>query len=45
MRQLSTVLELAGLTAVAAGAFTISTTVGLIVAGAAAFGVGLAMER
>jgi hypothetical protein len=42
--KLSTILEVAGLTAVSVGAFTVSATVGLIVAGAALFVVGFAVE-
>lgn len=42
--RLSTILEVAGLVAVSAGAFTVSVTVGLIVTGAAMFAVGFANE-
>ncbi len=44
MRQLSTVLELVGLVAVAAGAFTVNTTAGLLVTGAALVLVGFFLE-
>jgi len=42
---LSTLLELAGLVAVSAGAFLVSVPLGLLVAGAALFVVGWALER
>jgi len=44
LRQLSTVLELVGLVAVAAGAFTVNTTAGLLVTGAALVLVGFFLE-
>lgn len=44
MRQLSTVLELVGLVAVAAGAFTVNTTAGLLATGAALVLVGYFLE-
>ena len=44
MRQLSTVLELVGLLAIAAGAFTLNPTVGLLVTGAALVAVGFFLE-
>lgn len=42
--RLSTILEVAGLVAVSVGAFTVSVTVGLVVAGVALFVVGYANE-
>jgi hypothetical protein len=44
LRQFSTVLELVGLLAVAAGAFSINTTVGLLVTGALLVVVGFFLE-
>jgi hypothetical protein len=44
MRQLSTVLELVGLLAVAAGAFTFNLTAGLLVTGVALVVVGFFLE-
>jgi hypothetical protein len=44
VRQLSTVFELMGLLAVIGGAFTITPTVGLLVAGVALIVVGYFLE-
>ena len=44
MRLLSTVLELVGLLAVAAGAFTVNLTAGLLVTGVALIIVGYFLE-
>ena len=42
---LATVFQAVGLVAVSLGAFTVSTTVGLVVSGAASFFVGYRLDR
>ena len=43
--KLSTILEVAGLAAVAGAGWTVSVTVGLVLTGAAVLVVGVALER
>lgn len=45
MRIATTILEVAGAVAVAAGAFTVNLTAGLVVAGCLAIGAGYLLER